>query len=98
VESLVLESCHSTWVFDIERGRFHRILKGFDVEEHPVTTQWRMYYGLEFKEDSEAFTVLLNPEGTRLIQSWRHTRDCTQCGTHMTGQISVGELDALLHR
>jgi hypothetical protein len=96
VEPLVLESCHSSWVFDAERSRFRRILRGIGVEEHPVTTQWRTYYGLEFKEDSEAFTVLLNPAGTRLIQSWRHTHDCTQCGSHMTGQISVEKVAALL--
>ncbi len=98
VERLVLESCHSTWVFDPERRRFRRILKGGEVEERPVTTPWRTYYGLEFKEDSEAFTVTLNAAGTQLIQSWRHTHDCLQCGSHVTGQISVEEIDALLRK
>ena len=49
VERLVLESCHSTWVFDPERRRFRRILKGGEVEERPVTTPWRTYYGLEYE-------------------------------------------------
>ena len=98
VEQLVLESCHSTWVFDIEGKRFRRILKGIEVEEHPVATQWRPYYALECKEDSEAFTVLLNQAGTRLIQSWRHTHDCLQCGGHVTGEISLEEVNAVIGR
>jgi hypothetical protein len=96
VERLVLESCHSTWVFDTERHRFCRILKGIDMEQHPVATQWQTYYGLELKEDSEAFTVLLNPAGTRLIRSWRHTHDCLQCGGHVTGQISLEQIEVSL--
>jgi hypothetical protein len=98
VERLILESCHSTWVFDTERSVFCRILKGVGVEEHPVATQWSTYYGLEFKDDSEAFTVLLNPAGTRLIQSWRHTHECSQCGSHMTGEIAIDAIDALVRR
>jgi hypothetical protein len=85
-------------VFDTERRRFRRILRAGDVEERPVATQWRTYYGLEFKEDSEVFTVLLNPAGTQLIQSWRHTHDCIQCGSHVTGQISIDEIDAVLRK
>jgi hypothetical protein len=96
VERLVLESCHSTWVFDTEHNRFCRILKGMDMEEHPIATQWQTYFGLEFKEDSEAFTVLLNPAGTRMIQSWRHTHDCLQCGGHVTGQISLEQIEVVL--
>ena len=95
MEQMVLESCHSTWVFDTEHQRFHRVLKGSGTEQHPVTTEWRPYYGLEFKEDSEAFVVLLNAAGTRLIQSWRHTHDCLQCGSHVTGQMSVRDIDAV---
>ncbi len=98
MEQLVLESCHSTWVFDVERRRFCRILKGIEMEEHPVATQWRAYYGLEFKEDSEVFTVLLNQAGTRLIQSWLHTHDCLQCGGQSTGEISLEEVNAVLWR
>ncbi len=98
MEQLVLESCHSTWVFDIDRHRFCRILKGSEAQEHPVATQWRRYYGLECKEDTEAFTVLLNEAGTRLIQSWRHTHDCLQCGGHATGEISLEEVNAVLRR
>lgn len=96
MEPLVLESCHSTWVFDGERMRFRRILKGIEVDEKPVFTDWRPYYGLEVNEVSEAFTVLLNPAGTRLIRSWRHSDNCPECGGHVTAEISLEELEAAL--
>jgi hypothetical protein len=93
---LVFESCHSTWVFDSERMRFRRILRGIEVHDHVVVTEWRPYFGLETTEDSEAFTVLLNREGTRLIRSWRHTGDCRQCGGHATSEVSLEEIAATL--
>lgn len=92
VDPLVFESCHSTWLFDAEHMRFRRILKGVVVGEHRVTTQWRAYYGLEVDGETESFTVLLNPEGTRLLRSWRHTHDCDQCGGHATSELSLDEL------
>jgi hypothetical protein len=94
VEPLVLESCHSTWVFDTEQKRYSRILKGVEIGDHAIATQWREYYGLEINEDSEAFTVLLNPAGTRLVQSWRHTHECLQCGGHVTTEMSLEEVGA----
>jgi hypothetical protein len=92
VTPLVFESCHSTWLFDTSQQRFRRVLKGVTVEEHSVTTGWRQFYGLEFQSGSEAFTVLLNSEGTRLLRSWRHTSDCTLCGANTTDELSLDEL------
>ncbi len=92
MEPLVFESCHSTWLFDARGMRFRRILKGVTAEERPVATEWRPYFGLEVGSHSEAFTVLLNPEGTRLLRSWRHTQDCGQCGGHATAVLSLDEL------
>src|SRR3974390_366560 len=62
VTPVVFESCHSTWVFDTEHMRFRRILRGIEVHDHAVVTEWRRYFGLEMSDDSEAFTVFLNPE------------------------------------
>ncbi len=76
--------------------RFRRVLKGIEVEGHAVVTEWRPFYGLEFDETSETFRVLLNAEGTKLIQSWRHTHDCTQCGGHVTAELSLEELQAAI--
>jgi hypothetical protein len=88
----VFESCNSTWVFDQEHMRFRRILKGIEVEQRAVLTEWRPYFGLEVADDSEAFTVLLNSDGTRLIRSWRHTSDCAQCNGHVTDELSLEDI------
>jgi len=92
----VLESCNSTWVFDADHLRFRRILKGIEVQDRPVVTSWRPYARVELAADSEAFTVLLNEEGTRLICSWRHTHDCAQCGAHSTTELSLEAIEAAL--
>src|SRR5665213_4472576 len=42
----VIESCHSTWVVDLEHSRFKRILKAADASAL-ATTAWRECYGLE---------------------------------------------------
>ncbi len=89
---LVLESCHSTWLFDAERMRFRRILKGLDLDARNASTAWRPYYGLELDPISESFVVLLNPDGSRLLRSWRHVDHCPQCGGEATAELSVEEL------
>jgi hypothetical protein len=89
---LVLESCHSTWLFDADRMRFRRILKGLDLDARNASTAWRPYFGLEIDPVSESFVVLLNPEGTRLLRSWRHVDHCPQCGGEATAELSVEEL------
>ncbi len=96
MSTTVFESCNSTWVFDRVHMRFRRILKGIQVDQRTVFTEWRPYFGLEVADDSEAFTVLLNREGTRLIRSWRHTSDCAQCGGHVTAELSLDDIEAAL--
>ncbi len=59
----VLESCHSTWIFDTDRMRFRRVLKGLALDAHAATTAWRAYYGLEIDPISESFVVLLESGG-----------------------------------
>ncbi len=90
--TLVLESCHSTWLFDTERMRFRRILKGLDLDARQASTAWRPYYGLEMDSMSESFVVLLNPEGSRLLRSWRHVDRCPQCGGEATAELSIDDL------
>jgi hypothetical protein len=94
----VFESCHSTWVFDTERMRFRRILKGTLPGHQPVSTEWRPYFGLETETEGESFAVLLNEDGTRLLRSWRHTTDCAQCGGQVTAELSLDELSSALGR
>ena len=88
----ILESCHSTWIFDTDRLRFRRVLKGLALDVHAATTAWRDYFGLEVDPVSESFVVLLNPEGTRLLRSWRHVEHCPQCGGNQTAELSLDEL------
>ena len=89
---LILESCHSTWVFDTENMRFRRILKGLHLDAHQASTAWRAYFGLELDPYSESFVVLLNADGTRLLRSWRHVEHCSQCGGEATDEFSVDDL------
>ncbi len=91
---VVLESCHSTWIFDPVKMRFRRVLKGLDLDAYQASTAWRPYFGLELDPLSESFVVLLNPEGTRLLRSWRHVERCPQCGGESTAELSVDELRA----
>jgi hypothetical protein len=92
----VLESCHSTWIFDTESMHYRRIPKGIAVEDQSVATMWRPYFALHVTEGSEAFTVALNAEGSRLIRSWRHTKDCAQCGSQVTSELSRRDIQSAL--
>lgn len=96
MEPLVIESCHSTWIFDVERLRFRRVLKGVEVSNTRPATEWRPYEAVEFVPGSDAFVVLLNPEGTRMLRSWRHIGPrCDNCG-EVTRELSLEDVRALL--
>lgn len=88
---LVLESCHSTWLFDTAEHRFCRVLKGPRLDSS-VATEWRHYDRLVLHPDSEAFVVFLDASGTRLLRSWRHTARCDQCGGNTTAELSLEDL------
>src|ERR1700685_2138271 len=96
MEPLVFESCHLTWLFDTERMRFRRILKGLESGPKHVATDWRAYFGLEVDPQGEYFSVLLTPDGSRLLRSWRHTSDCAECGEHVTSELSLSDLRSAL--
>ncbi len=94
---LVVDSCHSTWLFDVAEKRFRRILKGLDVDPALAATDWRTYDRLEMSEDSEAFVVILNEAATRRIRSWRHVEGCEQCEGERTMELSVEDIRRLAH-
>lgn len=96
-EFLVLDSCHSTWLFDVAGRRFRRILKGLEVEPSLAATDWRPYERLELSEGSEAFVVILNQAGTRRIRSWRHVDGCEQCEGEKTSELSLEDLRRFSH-
>jgi hypothetical protein len=89
---LVLDSCHSTWIFDPCRLQFCRILKGLEFVGRRVPTEWRPYWQVELDRSAEGFTVYLNEARTRLIRSWRHTKDCAECGDSQTSELSLEDL------
>lgn len=94
MDPLHLTSCNSIWTFDTERRRFRRRFRGADTEQHEAVTEWRPYYGLDIEPDSDAFVVWLNPEGTRLLRSWRHVGDrCAYCDGERTTELSLGEIN-----
>ena len=95
MEPVIIESCHSTWVVDLDQSRFKRILKGLEPGGAQASTDWRPCFGLEIDPTSESFVVLLNPEGTRLLRSWRHVEHCAQCGGEATSELSLEELKAV---
>ncbi|MGD0748927.1 MAG: hypothetical protein ABSB68_14060 [Acidimicrobiales bacterium] len=97
MDTVILESCHSTWVFDSARMRFCRILKGIEFAKRSVSTEWRPYWDLEINPGDETFTVYLNATRTRVIRSWRHTKDCVQCGGHETTELSLEDIRHAVH-
>ncbi len=90
-EFVVLESCHSTWMFDPDNKRFCRVLKG-PLGSSSVATEWRAYDRLVLHPESDAFVVFLDASGTRLLRSWRHTAHCDQCGGEVTAELSLADL------
>jgi hypothetical protein len=66
----VLESCHSTWIFDTEKMRFRRVLKGLALDAHAATTAWRAYYGSipkarDFSARGATWSTARSAEGIR---------------------------------
>lgn len=78
-------------MFDTVERRFCRVLKGARLASS-VATDWRPYDRLVLQGDSDAFVVFLDPSGTRLLRSWRHTTHCEQCGGEVTAEMSLEDL------
>lgn len=74
-----IESCHSVWTFDRERQRFRRSPR-FGTGAGSASSGWERFYGLEIDMATGAFSVSLDPMGSRLLRSWRHLDPCPHCG------------------
>ena len=93
MDIVTIDSCHSRWVFDTERLRFRRVLKGPRLGLRTVMTEWRPYTELHLDEYSDSFVVVLNEAGTRMLRSWRHREGlCAQCGESGTQQLSLDDI------
>jgi hypothetical protein len=89
---ITLESCHSTWIFDVRQLRFCRILKGIDVGHRRVSTEWRPYWDLELDPRGRSFTVFLDEARTHLIRTSIHTQSCSHCGGSQTTELSLDDI------
>ena len=89
---LVIESCHSTWLFDTERRRFRRVLKGLDLNVEEASTAWRPYYRLDQDSRSDSFMVIVEPAGSRALRAWRHVAGCPHCAGDVTAELPLSEL------
>ena len=87
----VIESCHSTWLFDTVDRRFCRVLRTGEAPSS-VATDWRPYERLVVEDGTDAFIVILDPSGARLLRSWRHSQRCPHCGADDTGELSLDDL------
>jgi len=72
-----IESAHSTWLFDTERRRFRRLPTGVDPDAFAPESDWEPYFGLDLDDESGAFTVTLDADGTRLLRAFRKSADDT---------------------
>ena len=90
MDPIVIESCHSTWIIDLDQHRFRRVVKG--LASNPTSTEWQPCFGVEIDPHSESFVVILNEDGTRLLRSWRHVEHCSQCGGEATSELSLRDL------
>lgn len=70
-----IESSHSIWLFDTDRRRYRRLPPGADVDAPALEADWEPYFSLEIDEDSGAFTVTLNEDGTQLLRAFRKSAD-----------------------
>jgi hypothetical protein len=73
MSTTVIQSHHTTWVFDADRMRFARLPRGTDPTAPISEGQWEPYHSLEVDAATGEFTVALNPAGTRLLRSWKAT-------------------------
>jgi hypothetical protein len=89
-----IESCNSTWLFDADRTRFRRVPKGASIDTPAPPEEWQLYYSLELDDDTGAFVVTLNENGTRLLRSYRHQVPCPHCDVNPTTELS---LEAVKH-
>jgi len=97
MEEVILDSCHSIWVFDTNRMRYRRILKGVEFSHRCVTTEWRAYWHLKMDKQTGTFIVYLRADRSRVIRSWLHTDDCMRCGEHQTAELPMEDVREALH-
>ena len=92
MEAIVLDSCHSIWIFDTDRMRYCRILKGVEFSHRCVTTEWRAYWHLKMDNQAGTFIVYLRADRSRVIRWWLHSDDCRQCSGNETAELLIEDV------
>ena len=69
-DTLRIETANSVWVFEPERKRFWRVPRGLDINSPSTARAWQPYHDLVLDAETSAFTVWLDPDGTRLLRSY----------------------------
>lgn len=92
----LIRSCNSIWIFDSERRRFRRTPKEFEHDIIGSDEDWRPYFRVNLSDESSLFVVVLDKDGSRLIQSWRHSEPCSNCGPDGNADDSDGDTTAEL--
>jgi hypothetical protein len=92
MEAVVLDACHSIWIFDLDRKRYSRILRGLERSSRRVASEWRSYSYLEIDESDARFSLFLGADRSRIIRSWIHTHDCRQCAVRQTTDFWMEDL------
>jgi hypothetical protein len=85
---VVLESHNHTWMFDEVDHVFSQI----DKDVPGSQTEWRPYDRLIVQPDSDAFLVVLDAEGSRVLRARRHVEPCSAC--EVTQEFSLDDLQA----
>ena len=50
MEAVILDACHSVWIFDMDTMRYCQILEGLESSSRPLASEWRSYSYLEFDD------------------------------------------------
>jgi hypothetical protein len=79
----VIRSCNDTWLLDPSRRRFRRIPRSAPVSFLAEVGHWETYDRLEFDDNGDDFTLVLNASGSSRLRSFRHGLPCDQCGEGM---------------
>lgn len=80
-KSIELVSCHSDWVFDLERKKFLRLPRGGAKKErlHFGENTWADFDELSIDADTGEFVVYLNAAKSHMLRSFQHGEPCERC-------------------
>jgi hypothetical protein len=76
----------------MDKMKYCRILDGLEDSPRRVATEWRWYSYLEIDESDARFSLFLGADRSRIIRSWIHTHDCSQCAAHQATDLQMADI------